>query len=549
MRSFLRSLLCALFLLTALPVVSGQDYLEDARLGFKIKPPKDWEQIPVSSDQSFEVGKFVCDKTYFMTDEATGYTYEHRPELKIVSIIHDSGDVVTGERGEEEAEEAGGGDDPGDGETIKIDFGGDVKDYHGYMRSTYTSAGWHVAEEEPGKEKDYEYTDFTIAVERGSRGGAKRVVTRVYHLDGVDVAVQFEMWEESYSKLKSTISKCLKTFKLIERQGELGKSSFATLRLDLGSLDDMSPAERKDRRKEMELSEFERAKLNLPEDWVTEEIDGYLVLNHADKKFAKKVIEQAQGTMEWLDETFDYVGSGEYVRRPYFRICKDWEEEARFRQGRWFGMSTEITTNKGTSGATSSEWDYINARCLEIWFGDRDRELWMAMPAWLKVGLGQVVRTARLKGRSMELKPSEWEKIDLREAVRNGTNISPSDLMKMGIEELSSIKSRAEEATALVRFLLSKGASRTKVTKNLMTEYLLALQDVVDEMEKEAEEAKKDDDGPQTEEEEEAAFQAKQQAWKLREEQVLKGTFERVFAGWQEKDWDAFYKAYYKTLN
>ncbi len=406
-----------------------------------------------------------------------------------------------------------------------------------------------MAEEEGGKAKGYEYTDFTIAVERGSYGGAKRIVTRVYHLDGVDLAIQFEMWEDAYPKLKSTISKCLKTFKLIEREGELGRASMGTVRISFASLRDLSPKERMARRKELEVEEYERAKSKLPEDWVAEEVGGYLMLNHTDKKFAKKVAAQADVMMAWLDKTFDYVGGGEYVRRPFFRICKDWEEEARFRQGRWFGMSTEITTNKGTSGATSSEWGYINQRCFEIWFGDRDRDLYWAMPAWLKAGLGQVVSSARVKGRKLELRPSEWEMIDLREAIREGSNIAPSELMRMDSEELYGVDSRREEAAALVRFLLSKEAAKTKSTKYLMTEYLLALQDVVAELEKEEEAAEDEEDaGPQTEEEEEEAFKARQQGWKEREAQVLQRTWERVFTGWSEKDWESFYKAYYKTL-
>ena len=62
------------------------DYHEDARFGFKVKPPKEWKGIPVPTGQSWVVGKYLSEKKYFYTEKGS-YTYEFQPEMTIVAFV------------------------------------------------------------------------------------------------------------------------------------------------------------------------------------------------------------------------------------------------------------------------------------------------------------------------------------------------------------------------------------------------------------------------------------------------------------------------------
>jgi hypothetical protein len=277
----------------------------------------------------------------------------------------------------------------------------------------------------------------------------------------------------------------------------------------------------------------------------------FLVLNHADKKYAKKVVAHAKAIWKWLDKNFEYVGPGEYVPHPIIRICKSSEEESAFRGGDWWSQGIEIVTHKDTgSGAMSYEFEYVNRRMLAIWFSYRDDELWSAMPRWLRDGLSQILGTARSKGSRVDFKVDDWERDGLREAARNDKLTSPQEMMKMGWEEFYKEQHRSQEAAALLRFFLLGAASKSRKTKDLLETYIKSLKAVVTEMQEAEKKNSKDvEKPPETEEEEAERYKNRANKWKEKESELLDKAFAKTFGDWDEKDWRSFETLYFKSID
>jgi hypothetical protein len=299
-------------------------------------------------------------------------------------------------------------------------------------------------------------------------------------------------------------------------------------------------------RKQTEQVHHEKAKKGLPEGWKVKEMGRFLVLNHADDKYAKKLVTQAEAIWDWLDKTFPYVGEGEYVRRPIIRICKDRDEEAAFRSGDWWTQGIEIVTCKDAgSGAMSYEFEFVNRRVFEIWFKHHDAELYSAMPGWIRRGLAQVLKQARPKGRKLDFKVDDYEREQLRNAGKEGKRTKVQDLIKLTGMDFWKEWHREDEAAALVRFLLT---SRSKRCRNVIEDYLSSLKEVIAEKEKELENSEAFKPA-ETEEEEEERYKKRADEWKEREQELLDLVFEKTFGGWSDKDWRRFETEYLKTID
>jgi hypothetical protein len=299
----------------------------------------------------------------------------------------------------------------------------------------------------------------------------------------------------------------------------------------------------------IEADEHRKAIENLPDDWTHAVMGRFLVLNHADKKNAKKVVAQLEAMYKWLEKTFPYLGPEEYVRQPIVRICANWEEESSFqRGGGWSFVYIEILTHKSDAGASSSEWGYINYRLMRFWMQERDRDVYRNLPVWLRYGLDRMTRTASLKGSKMVFAPDTWEKNGIREAIREGSLTLPSELLRMAPKDYRSGETIQRECGAFVRWLIAGKGSKFKLTKTLVEEYLLNLQDVLVDEDERRKEDRKDNDGPVTEEDEDAEFLAKQQAGDETYLRITTEVMERTFSAWSESDWEKLDKAYLKSF-
>lgn len=518
------------------------EYHIDKKLGYKVKSPRDWRQIAMGGDEKWIAAKFLSNKTCYWTDKESQMTAEHKPVMQVIVFI----DEVVKKRGLEIEK-----DD--EDNAVSIIFNNPYKDYEDFLKNTYSGGGWHVSDEEQGTLKGCDVTKYEIKVEKLSHTGPKRIVTWVFHTPEVDFAVQFEVLEGDYKKFRSDIHGCLKSFRIIEREGSLTDVTTGQ-RVKQKNEDDLSQEERTAYRKQTEAAEHRKAQKNLTDGWKVYEIGRFLVLNHADAKYAKKTAAHGEAVWKWLDKNFSYVGEGEYVRRPVLRICKDPDEERAFREGTgWWGNSLEIVTHQDkSSGAMSWELEYVNNRIYEIWFRHRNGELYYAMPYWLRTGLKQVLGTARAKGSRLEFKVDDWERDGLRESVKKNELTTPRDLVSLGRGEFNQNQNRQKQSAAFIRFLLN---SKKKKTRMILEDYMRNLQVVVMEtVEKERAERKKRlesdaaPDRPETEEEEEAAFKARQSMYEAKEAEFLKEVFDRTFGDWSDKDWKRLEALFFKSI-
>ncbi len=519
---------------TALAAAGG--YHEDERFGFKIRTPKGWNHVAQRAEEKWIAAKFLCDRTYIYNSPDDGWTWDFRPDMTIVTFIDE---VVT-----KKAIEAGETDD---GE-LWIELNNPYKNYEDFLKRTYSGGGWFVDEEEEDKLGDIPVTKYVIKVEKLTNTGPKRIITWVYHVEDVDIAVQFELLEGSYDKLKNDVHACLKSFKEIPRtSGSLVPVTTGNrITTSTKSEDAMTPEERTKARQESERLLHQKAKDALPDDWTAKQMGRFLVLNHADAKFAKKMVANAECIWKWMDKNLGYIGEGEYVRRPILRICRDQPEESAFRGGTTWGNSIEIVTHQDKgSGAMSWEFEYVNQQIFRKWFNHRNRDLYYAMPYWLEDGLWQVLGTARAKGSRLEFKIDDWERDGLRESARAGEITPPRELVMLRKDQFYENEHRMKQSSAFIRFLLE-----SRKGKRILDDYLKNLQDVVAEQ-KAKDDAKdtSDPDKPKTEEEEEEMYRKRREAMKEREQQFMEEVFERTFGDWSEKDWKRFNSLFLKYVS
>ena len=516
-------------------------YHEDEKLGYKVRTPKDWAQMPLKVEERWIVAKYLSDREYL--DKQEGYGF--KPEMWVILFPH----AVTKDRGVTKTE----GETEG-GSVTAWEIKNPYKDYKDYLDHNYSGGGWFVSLEEEQKAKDYDWTLVEIKVEKLTYGGKKRLVAGVFHAMDADYVVHFEILEQDYDKMKATLYGCLKTFAFIARKGSIAPATSGGIDLTSKSEDEMTPEERKKSREEKQAIAFRNASEKLPPGWDAWEYRGFYVLSHVDRKFAKKVVDQAAAVRDWCEKTFDFLGD-EYVRQPIIRICADYDEERAYSDSSgdaWLSSTREIVTHQDTSaGAASWEFDWVNQRVMANFVYDKDPEAASAMPRWLRTGLSNFAEGANPKGSRVEFKPDEWEKEALREARRAGELITVKELLTLVGEDFWRKRCASYEATAFVRYLLDGPGRRSSPAKDLVENYFKALRDIADE-ERKAREANKDkepDSGPKTEEEEDEAFRNRQKKWRDEEEKTLKELMKRAFADWKDSDWGKLESEFLKFIS
>jgi hypothetical protein len=521
---------------------AGTGEYVDSRLGFKMFVPKAWTQLPLSLDERWMVAKFLSDKTYFHTEKGGGWTSEHKPDLQVIAFVAEA----MKEKLKVEKREAEGGVTE-----WRIFLENPYKSYEDFLKGRYAGGGWYVSDKKEGKVNDVLVTQYEIKVEKLSMDGPKRIFTWIYHVPDVDIAVQYEVLENSIDKLKTEIQRTQKSFKPIPRKGgplyEVSTPEGASLWVDQ---EKMTKDERKAHRQGLEQKSHEKVAKTAPDGWKVQKMGRFLVMNHADEKFAKSVVDQCEAVWDWLDKTFPFVGEGEYVRSPVIRICATYEEyRGFFKGGSWFSLNDlEITTYQDFGGKTSYTMESVNRRVKDIWFKDRDVDLWTAMPGWLGIGLDDYVgRIHVAKNGGIEIGADLDNKDDVRERLREGKMTPLKQLLTAGDGEFREW-GRFAESGYLFGYFANGSANKNKRTKDLLPFYVKNLREVALAIKKESAGKSGAVAAPKTEEEEDALFKNQQQGFKAAEKRLLEETFQRTFIGWTDEDWKKFQEAYEKSL-
>lgn len=340
--------------------------------------------------------------------------------------------------------------------------------------------------------------------------------------------------------------------------GGLPTAATGEAKIILDDYEKMTPEQRKTRRITLERSLHDKAKTAVAPGWETFQVGRFLVLNHTDEKYARRVAEHCNAIFEWLDTTFAFVGPDEYVRQPILRICKNREEEQAFHSGGmyWFSDNQiEIVVSQDDEGfVTGWAVERVNRQLVQMWFAERDRDMSMAMPYWLEQGLDQVIGTARAKGKKVEFRIDDWERDGIRERIREGKLTPVRNLVKMGREQYTDSAEgffgRAKEAGGFMRFLVTGPAAKNPKTRDVLRDYMKNLKATVVEIETaEKAKGKTTEKAPTTEKEEEEQYKARSQNWQKREKELLDTTFEKTFHGWSDKDWEVFEATYLKSVS
>lgn len=536
-RSF--RLVLVVFALVARTVSASPLLLEhkDERVGFKMQTPRDWKEIPTSSDERWIVGKYLSSKENFAGSKQG--TASYAPQMLMSAFVkEDEKETIRVKAGEDGKREA----------VIEIDS--PYKNYKEFLKARMSGVGFYLTDEKETIVDDIKVTTMEHTVEpRGSEIKGK-IVAWIYHVPDVDVAVEFMCLETAYDKLKPEFIRCFKSFRPIARTaGNLAGASTGERSLSLIELDKLKPEERKLRRTASEREAHKRAKDALPSDWTAKQMGRFLVLNHADERYAKRVVEHAEAVLKYLDETFGFIGTGEYVRAPIIRICKDREEEAAFHNSTTNNFtSIEIVIHKDDAGSTGYEMWNLGANLLRVWLIDRDRDFYFSQPPWLAFGLRDLVGQLRSKSGKIVLTADLNDREVLRNAARAGKVHTAREVMSMSSEDFKDYVNVAE-ASALAAFLMRGEGLTNKKFKDLFPAYVKNMRDVARAIDKEGESEEDDSGDAESEEDEDEQYKNRQQVFKKSEKRLLEESLELTFKHWTPADWKIFEDTYRKSID
>lgn len=506
---------------------------KDERVGFKVQTPRDWTEIPTSSDERWVVGKYLSSKENFAGGKQG--TASYAPTMLMSAFVKEDAkerfkiEVKGGADGKKEA-------------VVEIDS--PYKNYKEFLAARMQGVGFYLTDEKETTSADIPVTTLEYTIEpRGSEIKA-RIVAWVFHVPDVDVAVEFTCLDTAYDKLRPEFTRCFKSFRTIARTaGNLAGASTGGRSLSLVDLDSLTPEERKARRTAMEREAHTRAKDAIPSGWTAKQMGRFLVLSHTEERYAKRVVEHAEAVLKYLDDTFGFIGTGEYVRAPILRICKDEAEESSFRSDSTTNFtSLEVVTHKDEGGATGTELWSVGVQLLRIWLIDRDRDFYFSQPPWLQFGLSDLVGQLRSKGNKIVVTTDLWYREAIRNAAREGKVHSARELLSMTSEDFTN-RLNIVEASALASFLVSGEGLNSKKFKGLFPVYVKNVRDVARAIDAES---KKDDKSGDAENEaaEDAQYKERQQTFKKEEKRLLDESMSLTFKSWSATDWKTFEDAY-----
>lgn len=524
---------------------AAQGVHQDDKLGYKLRPPREFTAVPLKPDEEWIVARWLSDKAYYQNDPTTGYQHDQKPELHVIAFP----DAKTQAERVEVTKKT-----DADKAITLISFKNPFKDYRDYLKRTYSEGGYYVDKEEKSEVEGVAVECLEIKVEKMTWGGPRRIVTWIFDAPAADYAVQFEMFESAFPKLKKDVLSTMRSFRLIAGTGGIaamtGKGAVVT---DLDRLeadwDKLTPSQRMMKKLEIQQQDQERAAEGLTGGWKAKRYGRCFVLYDVDEKAVQRFTNDANAVLDYLDDQFPWLNPDEFVRDPTLRICKDRDEEQMYRKGSGgWSWGQEIVTHKDLDrGGSWSEGGWVNSRVCEHWFRERSSELWDVLPIWLRVGLDEAFQKTRSKGKKLEFFDDSWERVDIAEQIRAGKLLTLRELIEMDSDALYSDRNRWSECSAAARFFITG----PRKAEDALKTYLQALEPLAkkrEEERKKALEANAKSDRPKTEEEEDAAFRAAHQKMDDSEKKFLAEASAKAFGGWSDSDWKSLDAAYKKSI-
>lgn len=524
----------------------------DTRYGFQFKQPKKWDNIAIKVEEEWLAAKYVSQSEYHYYDKEIGRGYSHNPEVSVIVFPH----KVMKEKTKV--------DESDDGDKVTFTIKNPYKDYDDFLSRTYSGGGYYKSAEEEDEINDLKVTKLTYLVEKLTSSGPQTISTWIYHADDADYAVQIVGLTEHWKKVKSSSKLVRSTFKLIERDGPLSHSGNTADGVTFSRLG-LSGKDKKENKSNAQKSEkvmHERAIAKLPpKGWEHSKKGRALTLFSAEKKFSNRVERHTNALLDWLDDSFGFLGADAYMREPIVRICKNIDEAAAYTAGVSSGgyggtwnIDDELVTWKGGGGWTGNAIDRLNSQIYRYWMLEKNFALSTAMPEWIDIGLENLVKNARMDNRKVDWRYDASVINAIQTAKHYDTVIPIQELFLMTSKEFNEAQKDDQSVNpwaagaVLINYLASPEIRRHRLAKGLLENYLRNMVTVVDEVEKEA---KKELDAARRASEkndDEADYIARRRAiFAEKEKDLLQRTFDLTFGEFDESDWKALNKSFLDT--
>ncbi len=544
----LRAFAVAAAAAAVLSVAAAADTIRDEKYGYTMQIPPKWKRIPMPSDEEWIIAKYLSERAFPTKD---GWT--HTPDIRVVYLPptrkdKPKADVKKGP----------------DGTTVTITGAKkSYRDFKSYLQDNASDGGWYISKEEETTVNGIKATWLEIKWEKLTT--PRHGLAVVFHREtGAEYAVIFEVLEEQWDKVGRELTNCVRTFKFTEAKGDIsgGATSGGEETLPGGAvppevkvgpdgkplvIDRNSPEERKKRRDAALKKELDHARSNLPKGWREVKSKNFFCFTHADEKYTKRALDQAEGMRAWVEKTFSTLGSGD-ASPLIIRICENSEEERAYHSGSrgsgWGGGNT-YTTNQEDMGGSFFGMGWMNSWVLQNWVEDRDPEAFNSVPNWLQMGLNGYVSTGILSKGRFDFRPDQSELVTMRKAAKEGKIMSTKDIFAADWQVFSNVEGAWNQCQAFVRFLVEGPGSQDKRLKGKIFEVLKVCGDIRREKD-EARKAKATDGSPgeeykepETEEEEEEQAKKRQERWKTEEKEFLAEVSKRAFKDLTDADWAA----------
>ena len=232
-----------------------------------------------------------------------------------------------------------------------------------------------------------------------------------------ELAVEFEVLSDHYSKLKRTFDRCFATLAIADAAGE----SPATQDLpaqpwlkDRAKWAKRSPRLRLEQRRIFGDRWLERRLARVGPGWRKQTTPDFLVLSRADRKFTKRIVQAAIAARSWVENRFIGI-SDEIVMPAALIIFADKREATAYRMrevnARQFhpGRREIYFYADKKAGNIGGEFGPLIRGVLEHYVYDKDPAILDNLPRWLDSGLREYTDSSRLRGKKLTLAPNELE--------------------------------------------------------------------------------------------------------------------------------------------
>jgi hypothetical protein len=299
-----------------------------------------------------------------------------------------------------------------------------------------------------------------------------------------------------------------------------------------------------------EREETERAALigRLGKEWKTFEVAPFLVCSEGQDAFARETAVDAAVLWKWMAETFASFAPESYAPAPL--LCVHATEEGARVDG--YVEGGYVFAGEGPYLLAIYPAPFLQSnvrrRVGEAWFQAKDRDAYFALPGWMRAGFVEMFADARTKGGKAIFKSDTNTLNDFAAALREGRLVPLRKFLRAPMPRDASQGeghnrrfSPSPQAGQLLRYLLVGKGARGVKTRKILPDYFAAVAEQVPALSKDVDAALEARGVERS-----AASYSETRALEFEklEARSLPGLFERVFAGWTDKDWDALTEGY-----